>query len=55
MVGGGLFAGVNGIGGLNVFQKASLHGIVGGALNSAAGGRFGEGFLGAFAASRLSC
>lgn len=33
---------------LNKFQRAALHGLVGGAASVAAGGRFGEGFLSSF-------
>lgn len=42
------------LGKIDGVQKAFLHGLAGGALNLAAGGRFGEGFLGAFAGAYAS-
>lgn len=53
-IGGALFNGIGGLENLHDFQRAFLHGLAGGALNLAAGARFGEGFLGAFGGSFAS-
>lgn len=44
----GLFSQIGTMKGIDTFSRAVLHGLVGGAASLASGGRFGEGFLGAF-------
>jgi hypothetical protein len=56
-VGGVLFGAIGNLDQLNkinLFGKSLLHGLAGGSLNALGGGKFQDGFLGAFSAAALS-